>query len=364
MKKTHAFLTALLVMAVLFASCSHGSRSGDSDGSAKTQAVKVSLSLSGEATNTAQKVLGLTKPSDGYTYWVKATPNWTGTNIQNAIPDWTKITYTGAAYELGYFTPGSWTFEAHIMAGNANANAYNVEKVVYGGTDPAVYISTAAKTVTINTTLFNDTGAVGGTVNLKIAVPKANGNAPDVTVAYGEEDAATIDAEPTPNTIVDTDGVPSTSGNWYYFEKTIEDLDAGTYVFTFDYLDQEDGNRIGGATVAFTVRNGETYSICGTIEEGQYQLATIIITMPAVSVTLAGAASESAAYAAEGSVTVAATATDGATLAWYVNGLLQNGQTGAQFNLPRNVRGRFEVVCKASKGGLFNYAKKIVTITP
>ena len=360
MKKTHAFLTALLVMAVLFASCSHGSRSGDSDGSAKTQAVKVSLSLSGEAANVAQKVVGLNKPADGYTYWVKATPNWTGTNIQNPISSWTKIGYTGEAYELGYFTPGSWTFEAHIMAGNAQADSYNAAKVVYGGSDAAVYISTSTKAVTINTSLFNGAGAVGGTVNLKIAVPKANANAPDVTVTYGNVETATIDAEPTPNTTVDTDGVTGTSTNWYYFEKTVN-VAAGTYVFAFDYLDEEDGNRIGGATVAFTVRNGETYSICGTIEEGQYQLATIIINMPSVSVTLAG--NDSAAYAAEGSVSIIATPSAGATLAWYVNGALQPGD-GTTFLLPRQTRGRFEVVCKATKNDLIGYASKIVTITP
>ena len=358
MKKRTLFTALFLVLVMLFVSCANSIHRDGDDGIApsNSQAVKVSLCLGGDVqTSGVQKAVAINASADDLSYYIQTTALWTGSNIQNPYPSLTEITYSDNM-ELGYFSPGSWTFYVEIRNG---AN------VIYKGTNTPVYISTSTKAVSVEMNLATDGGAVGSVV-LKIAVPKANANAPDVTYSYSgaASGSGRVNTTPTVDTTVNTSGVTSASDNWYYFTKTLNDLVPGKYVLVLNYLDENEGNRIGGTTVSFTVRNGDAYGVYGTIEEGEYQIATLLLVMPTITLSLSG--SETAAKHPTETATITATASAGATFTWYVNGTLQGGQTGSTYALSRAVAGRFVVTCVAtsSDGKLSKHASHIIRVLP
>ena len=349
------FLTVLfLIVVMLFASCSNSIHSDGSD-SASTNAVKVNLCLAGDIESSAQKAVALNANTDDLTFYLQTTALWTGSDIQNPFSSKTEINYVDNM-ELGYFSPGSYTFYVEVKNG---------ENIIYTGTNTPVYISTSTKNVTIDLELYAEGGSTGS-VTIKIAVPKASENAPDVTYTYSGAASGNgrVNTTPTVNTIVDTSGVTSTSANWYYFEKEINGLVPGNYVMNFDYLDADAGNRIGGASVAFTVRNGDEYGVYGTIEEGEYQLSTLLLVMPTITLTVNGDATTTK-HATE-TATITATATSGATFAWYVNGVLKAGETNSTYNLSRAKVGRFVVTCVATSadGKIKKHASHIIRVLP
>ena len=349
------FLVLFLVLVMLFASCSSHLHSVDGEEGTAANTVAVKLCLSGDMETTAQRAISLNSDADSLTYYLQTTALWTGSDIQNPYSAKSQITYTDNM-EIGYFSPGSYTFYAEVKNG---------ENIIYTGTATPVYISTVTKNVTIDMELYSAGGSTGS-VTIKIAVPKAGENAPDVTYAYSGAASGNgrVNTTPTADTIVDTSGVTSASTNWYYFTKEITGLVPGNYVMNFDYLDANAGNRIGGASVAFTVRNGDEYGVYGTIEEGEYQLATLLLNMPTITLSVTGVASI-AKHATE-TTTITATATAGATLKWYVNGVLQVGETSATFNFSRAAVGRFVITCVAtsSDGRISKHASHIIRILP
>ena len=116
MKKRNVFMVLLLIVVMLFASCSNSLHSDGSD-SAPTNAVKVSLCLSGDVqTSGVQKAVAINASADDLSYYIQTTALWTGSDIQNPYPSLTEIAYSDNM-ELGYFSPGSWTFYVEIKNG-------------------------------------------------------------------------------------------------------------------------------------------------------------------------------------------------------------------------------------------------------
>lgn len=394
MKRGKVLMAVLVVMAVLFASCSNGLSEGDA-AVAKLAPVNLTVNFQ-ENGDAAQKAIAIDAPENGYTYWVKAKAEWTGSNTHNDFANWTRIAYSGAQSDVGYFTPGTWTFTVHIMAGNAEATTYDESKVVYSGsTTSVIAIGKATTEVPITVSKYNDTGAtVGtGTVVIKVAVPAVTKDAtsgeivaPDLTIQYGSVSEASVSAG-TENKKVTTEGVELFVGdthgtvaadvqNWYYFTQTINGLAPNPYTFVLKYYDKSTTGKqqIGGATVSLIVRSGEQYGIYGTIENGEYQIAEMTITMPdPVTVTIStNDATEdqtthtyapvlsgtSVTFTANPSPSVA----DGTTLKWLINGEEQTSTTTSmQFIASHGV---YEVTCVATKGDATAYHTRTIIARP
>lgn len=392
MKRGKVLMAVLVVMAVLFASCSNGLSEGDA-AVAKLAPVNLTVNFQ-ENGDAAQKAMSLERPDDGYTYWVKATATWTSTTAHNDFSDWTRIAYSGANSDIGYFTPGTWTFDVHIMAGNAEATTYDVTKVVYAGsTTSEIAIGTATTVIPITVSKYNDsdpTNVGTGTVLVGLSVPAAAKStgatpaiiAPDVTIQYGSVSEASIsngtagtkvtglDKTTTPYSIATT---TTDATNWYYFTNTYTGLAAGIYTFNLKYYDKDHSNggqQIGGSTFAFTVRSGETYQIYGTIENGEYQIAQMTLTMPevvTVEIGTTAAAEVNPGTAVTYNVDTTKT-TSGATFEWFVNGKSVTADTdpagGTAYTLPTTHPGIYEVTCKATKGDSAAYHTKTIKVVP
>lgn len=354
-------MTVLVVMAVLFASCSNGMSKDDSDGSASTKVVKVSLSLGGEAANIAQKAIALDDQNSGYTYFYKATPNWTD-DARGKTNGFVPIGYANSnhSYEddfaLGYFTPGNWTFEVEIRASDETT-------VLYEGSDNNVSISIASVEIVIPMTLKTDQqGGVTGTVNIKVAVPKIS---PNTTVAMELDGNSLENLVSTPNSHIDTSGNVTQKDGWIRFDKLNISSPTGNHTFVLTYKDG--ANVVGGAAIAFTVKNGETYNIYGTIENGKYQIVTLTLTMPELNLTM-NTTPNASSVGMDGSYTAEITDHDCDTYVWRVNNVIDNNYTSYNFTLDTSAPGVYEIACIATKviSGETAIATvpKTVTVTP
>ena len=331
MKKTIAILTVLLVMAVLFASCSHGGGSGEGE-AAKAQAVKVSLVLGGDVAEAAQKAVSLNGGAieNGYTFWYKAVPQWAADRYQgrtsdNAAADdngFVKLTdktlaqMTATATDgvsLGYFTRGIWKFDVEIRASNGTTIIYKANDAFKSAN---VSVGTADPKLVANMVL--NTSGNNGKVTFKIAVPKISADT-NLTLTYGSETedftgVTVLAKKPTAlNTLVE-------AANWLYYEKVLT-VAPGNYDFELSY---NEGTKIGGAIVSMTVLPGvEDYVIWGTIENGEYQVASLRLIVPSVEIT----ALTPSVSAVAGFVTVAKddelTFTYPWSLQWYISDVLR-----------------------------------------
>ena len=367
MKRGKVLMTVLVVLAVLFASCSNGMSKDDADGAASTKAVKVGLNLKG-VDESSQKTVSLKEMGNNYKCFVTATPRWDGSNIQNPYDTRKEVGYYSEGMSLGYFTPGTWQFDVEIWNYAANPA---VE--VYYGTAYPIYISpTATNNVEVDMELFAGQAGANGTVKIKVAVPSVENTALEYAISNSgvpsnpDDDWDTTTA----NQKVGQDGIPvPQSENWTYFAKDLTDLAPGNYTLTLNY---KDGNEsIGGATVAFTIRKGDELGVYGTIEEGQYQIAALTLNIPNFNFNLTGTAAVLPHATATNQVGIDLDLPQGltATYAWYVNG----GSTGApgqatSYNLSRVNAGRYEVVCVATvsdnQGVVgIGFGSKIFTIT-
>ena len=342
MKKAFRIMAVLLALAVLMASCSNG---GSSDGasSTKVSAVPVTLKLGGAAENIAQKAVALVKDNDSITYEIKAEPQWTPTGaIQNGkSTSFAEFSYTDGV-SLGMFTPGTWKFSAQIK---------NDGTIIFEGNNTVV-ISPTNNAVSIDMELYNNDST--GSVVIKVAVPTVSST--KLYVSYDGAAEAEITGG-TADTTVNTAGATSASNYWTYFTTTKNDLAPGNHYVSLSYKDGS--SVIGGAIVAFTVRNGDAYGLYGTIENGAYQLAELTLTVPEYSLT------PSAITYDEGTASI--TAIDGASYAWYVNGSAATAATDSNsyaFATNYTANGVYEVVCKVTKGDAIGFVSRTITIAP
>lgn len=387
MKKTIAILTVLLVMAVLFASCSHGG--GSSDGAAKVEAVKVSLALGGDVVEAAQKAISLAGGVDetSFTFWYKAEPQWesaltiqggTGYNAADGTYDFVQLTGKTFAQmtatdgvSLGYFTKGIWKFDVEVRNSTGNTIIYKANSTFTGN---PVSIGTAA--VLLQPTMELNTTGTKAKVTFKIAVPKISAST-DLTLAYGSEADAfsTITAPEAKKPTGAGANDEESANNWLYFKKEIS-LDAGKYDFVLSY--KEGAARIGGAIVSMTLLPGVTdYVVWGTLENGEYQIASLrLVIDPVVTLTLTPSITPVAnivTVAKNGTLTFAGAPTPStATLAWFINGVAApsaniaaaSGNTPETLTVPTGTPGVYEVVCKATSGNAVKYKSQIVIVTP
>lgn len=367
-------MTVLVVMAMLFASCSSNlSESAEGEGGSSAKAVKINLSLGGEAANINQKAVALDGGSTAnYTYFYKAYPNWTSENIRGKTINPNDNNFIPVGYDnqnhnyeddfaLGYFVPGNWTFEVEIRAAIGTT-------VLYTGTNADVPISNALKEVIVPMTIYEGDNPqqqhLTGTVNIKVAVPKISG-ATRVTMdmdAIGSTIGTIDPAAGTTGKKIDTQGTITDVDGWVLFENEDISVETGNHTFFLTYKDN--GNNIGGAAIAFTVKNGETYNIWGTIENGQYQIAALTLTGVKLDLTMT-TDPNAATVAMDESYECTVNEQDCDTYVWTVNGIPAAAQNPAyQFTLPTLAPGVYEVTCIATKNGAIGQVSKEVTVTP
>ena len=365
MKRGTLVITVLVVMAMLFASCSNGlSENAEGEGGASTKAVKVELSLGGAAANIAQKIVELSGGANKntYTYYYKATPKWTDNDTQGKTAGFVPIGYDNSnhnyedEYSLGYFTPGYWKFDVEIRASDGTT-------VLYEGTEDNVSISNASVTVTVTMALKDTDPSVDptGTVNIAVAVPYISAA---TTVTMTMDGNAIADITKTDNKTVTstTDATPVTAAGWELFTKTVTPA-PGNHTFVLTYKD--DTRVVGGAAVAFTVMNGQTNLICGTIENGKYQIATLTLNYPEVNLDLTMNTTPNATTVGmDGSYTCAITDTTCDTYAWLINGVVDGDYTSYNYTLNTFEPGVYEICCIATKGDAIGHVSKTVTVTP
>ena len=353
MKKTTAILTALLVMAVLFASCSNGMGEKAEGSASASSSQKVMVSLGVYFENEIQKVaidhIDANDPSLGtLTFWYKADPKWEqnndiagDTNGQFVmIPGYTGNT---PATNIGYFTAGIWDFDVQVR--NTSGT------VLYSGSDHGVSIYTGSASLDITVTA--DNGRTG-TVLISVQVP-TTGNSEDLQMTY------TGHASP----ITLTRG--TTASNIRTFSSAPLDLTPGAYTFNFLYYDQSTTAQNGGASVAVNVFADQTTTISGLIEDGKWHSKDIIIRVPGFS---------SEVYVTAGSIFVTPTGTlqfscgdslgnairalsdHDITYTWLVNGVVKqdpeedtNSRTfdfAPATHIGANAFGLYEVTCVIS----------------
>lgn len=397
MKRGKILMAVLVVLAVLFASCS--THLSEAEG-AQAKVVAVTLSLGGEVDKIAQKAVDLAGGVNTATFrfFYKAKAQWassapiqgdTGDNFVEIVGKTVDQMESGVS--LGYFKPGIWQFDVQIRASNGTTIIYQAKESFR-----TAYKEISKSQLDLEADMELYTAAGTGTVTIKLAVPKVVVDAaPDVTLtsgAFNSGEEATIDNTPDADykTGATAEAVKVAATKWYYFEKEISGITPGNYDFVFKYYKNTThtiANQIGGATVSMTVFPGVTdYIIWGTIENGEYQLAQLTLTVPAVTVNfvskIGGAGDNVNAVPKGDSLVCTATASAGATLTWSINGfpvtsgLSTTTVTNDTFTFSTstvtadppayntNKPGEYEIMCKATKGGVTSYYAKTVYVAP
>ena len=257
MKRGTLMMTVLVVMAMLFASCSSHLSEGDSEGGSSAKTVSVYLGVDVE--DGVQKTIGTDTNLDGLTYWYKANHNWiqdrpvhgdTGSNFI-LIPNYG----TGAPPKnLGNFTAGEWTFYVEVRKGT---------DVVYSGdTIYTLYTGHVSPEVTVT-----PDGTGTGTINISVKVPTT-----------GDAEALSVVSAPGGGILMTRQG---SSAGLTTFTGTKTGLTPGAYTLTFSYTDQG-GEVTEGAAQAVTVFAGQTSNITGTIDGGKWHSSEITINAPGI----------------------------------------------------------------------------------
>ena len=409
MKKRGKVLMAVLaVMTVLFASCA--SHLGEDENAAASKAVKINFAMLVDD-EAAQKAVALNGSVDSFKFFYKATPQWksasaiqgdTGGNYVEINSDMAHMTDPEHRVSIGYFKPGIWKFDVVITSSDGDPDsAKDGTKVIYkakstwSDVDRSLF-DNSDRTVDLPAVPMElyTTGSKA-TIILKLAVPKIlTGTAPDVTVTISGGDSAagetTVNASPAVNTktgaAYDADPVsitepsnPNNTLNWYYFTKTISNFIPGNYDFLLKYKDAASGNQVGGAIISTTILP-TTYTIWGTIENGEYQLSTLTLTVDSLTVdfvtdTDGDSETRETSVAKNGTMVCTPTPLKSAIsyMTWYVNGVAQsagvNGTSGVfEFGTGSTTTtanpGTYEIVCKAQKGDAISYKSYTVTVEP
>ena len=358
MKRGKVLMTVLVVLAVLFASCSNGMSKDDADG-ASTKVVSVSLGIDVEG-EAVQKAISTNTDLSGMTFWYKATPKWQqdypihgGTSGFVQIPNCT----AGNKANLGNFTAGTWLFEVEVRKGSSVVYSGNTIKTIYtGGTneDP-----TANSTVVIVVTPDTDHD---GYVTITVKVP-TTGAAEKLYVDYTGPDSDTdVLLTRDPNGPGDDENDPTTY-NLVEFTGTVNDLTPGAYTFAFKYLDANGTQLDTGTATAVNVFAGQESIIRGLLDGKHWVFSYINIKTPgfsAFTVTAAGdnptaqppvvvnklAPSTNLVFTASATTTIAG---HNPAYKWYVDGVYANNATNS-FTFNKATPKLYEVTCVASDG--------------
>lgn len=402
-KRGFLVMTMLVVMAMLFASCT--SHLGEDENAAASKAVKINFAVIVDE-EAAQKEVALHGGVNDFKFFYKATPQWKSASAiqgdtQGAYVEINSdmATMTTDNVSIGYFKPGLWKFDVVITSADGTpATALDGSKVIYKAetdwsNEVRSLFDSSDRTVNLPAAtmeLNEDAGGAKATVKIKLAVPKIlTGTAPDVTVAFNGGSTfvaeSTVDASPDADTKIEVtaeyDSLPVSNANttnWYYFERTITNVIPGNYNITLKYKDAASGNQVGGAFIATTILPTD-YTIWGTIENGEFQIATVTLDVATVTIDFATKVGGAAATSVVAGGTMVCTPdplkSSGAidTMAWYVNGVAQAAGvdgTSGEFTFGTSSTtttanpGTYEIVCKAQKGTAVYYKSRTVTVTP
>ena len=369
MKKTIVFMTALLVMAVLFASCSNGmGEKADGSGSASSQKVMVSFGI--EFEGGVQRVINADDTLAGdLTYWYKATPVWRAQASRPIAGDTNNQFIQIPSYEagedrpIGYFAAGTWDIDVEVRKG---------EKKIYSGSLPGYSIHTGHASIII--AVHPDT-TEKGIVTIAVSVPTTgphyvpdpeNPQGPELPV-YNESMEITYtgyyyDTNGVVHYIDDGEAVIASTaranGLTTYTITPLNNMEPGAYTFKFQYSDEGETPN-GGAAMAVNVFAGETLNITGSIENGQWHAGSMIIKKPgfsSFSVTPYGSIVIAPTGSQQFTCTVSSTSGKPTAYAWYVNGEPTGIET-SQFTFSGTVQnpkpyGLYEITCVAYDGDI------------
>ncbi len=336
--KKNLFVLFVLCLSILFVcSCQNGDSTTDVAGSALYK-VNLSVELPADGPQRTISVSG-GSVSGELTYWYKATPQWAGSeNAFGKTAEFVEIEDYAAEKDLGYFQQGQWTFDVQVKSG---------ENVVYAGAT-TVYINAEDTPVAVTVSRGGEGVGTGKIAFDTITAARVNATLEHnkVLMEYGlVGQVKTAD-----QTVTCASDSPSLS-----FEiADVEDLAAGNYWVKLTYLN--DTAEVGSAIVNFTLDAGQTATISGNLEEGEFQ--TALITINGISsLTLSDISSSVTA----GVVTFNCTATpaDGAAYQWYINGEKVNDATSSSYAWSPDAYQNASITCTATRGNIV--ASKSIT---
>ena len=337
MKRGKVLMTVLVVLAVLFASCSNGMSKDDASGAASSEKVMVSLGVDVEGA-VSQKAISSDTDLSGLTYWYKANHNWiqdrpvhgdTGANYV-MIPNYSA---GSAPKNIGYFTAGEWKFWAEVRKGS---------NVIYSS--PVAGTTYWIRSNQDNSPTITVKPATGGNGNIafSVNVPSTSGVAPTapeaITVLINNSGEGIVLDAPTY-----ADGLATFSGHR-------NDLAPGPYTVTFKYTDKG-GTVTEGAAQAVTVFAGQTSNITGTIDAGKWHPTSITIKAPGIDpFTLTPESAHKIPLGEAVVFTASATSTQGnaITYKWYVNGNGPQNIGNATLSYGLSDPGMFDITCTAT----------------
>ena len=253
MKKLFVLYILILTFSLIMAGCDNGSAS---DSVSSSNLVKVSLTVDDNASNVAQKIVTVDSGiSNNLTYEYMAEALWTSSNIHGET-NWTRISYSNADTNLGYFTSGQWKFSVRILDGS---------NVVYRG-ESTTYIAPGNANVTVLVSKqFED--AAAGQVHISVTAPTLAGENLGISYTLG-------------NVTTNLGNASATSENGITtFEYTATDLAAGEYTFFLNYLSGS-----SGAAVAVDLRPGEEAQITGHLDNGIWQVGYLYLKLHTIAI--------------------------------------------------------------------------------
>lgn len=264
MKRGKLMLTVLVVLAMLFASCSSHLSEGDAEGGSSAKTVSVYLGVDVED-GAAQKTITTNTDLSGMTFLYCATHNWTQDRPVRGDTKGQYVIIPGfnpeaASSDLGSFTAGAWTFDVRVMKGS---------DIIYSGSaDYNIYTGHATPEVTVT-----PDGTGTGSISITVKVPTTGPDAQDVY-----HDSLTV--------LSDTaGGVGMTRGTiangLTTFTGSKAGLAPGPHTFRFTYTD-ESGTPTDAVAKAVTIFAGQPTVISGTIDGGTWHDSSITINAPGI----------------------------------------------------------------------------------
>ena len=322
-------MTVLVVLAVLFASCSNGMSESSAEGGSSAQKVMVSLGVDVEGSASQKAISGDTDLSS-LTYWYCATHNWVQDRPVHGDTDGEFILIpnysTGAAPKgLGYFTAGSWTFDVEVRKGS--------DKIYSGSVDYNIYTGHASPVITVT-----PDGTGTGSISITVKVPTT-----------GEHESLAVTGTGTAGAVTMTR--TGTAAGLTTFTGTSAGITPGAYTFMFRYTD-ESGAVTEGTAQAVTIFAGQTSTISGTIDGGKWHSSQITVNAPGITGYTLSAAADAVSVAPNTNLvyTASATSAQGNTIKyqWFVNGVSQgDASTTATYTFNEENYGMYYITCSA-----------------
>ena len=387
MKKVLSVLTALIVVSMLF-SCGSGSGSGGGDsGSGADSSSKPTASVFLGVTSDDGYVVKSIAVNDGidsnsFRYFYKATPQWGGPergSIQGNTAliqgkdgrDFVEFTdqYNSGAPLTTMFAQGSWKFWIEVRESTGTT-------VLYKSDDDGIPVSIGPAANQVEAEVERQANGTNN-VALHIAVPTvANGNLIVTYTPYAGGNPVTYNVKPVADKKADAAGNPVDAVGWTLYNGGQNDaLAAGVYFFSFIYKVGDD--KVASLTLPINIMAGAAPTFIGTLENGEFQQVTLVITgIKEFGVKFSNTPASSVAKGdANGILFEAAKLNNNcvniAGYQWYVDGNAVNGATSASFTFKPSLHypnaGYTTVTCiavsSAEDGSLVASCSKAMTVT-